>query len=798
MEGIFDSVREGIPLLLNSPTGTGKTAMVLGGVLEAMSKDEKLAVITRTHSQYRMFIQEFMRVKRKHSNLKFGLLVGRGNVCPMNVDYDLCGLMRKNSLSRIKKGVVWYGRDWISSMGFTKPDELFCPYLINCFQEDQSKSLFNGEAMRLINDQLNNPVTPEKFFMYCVNRIYPKCPYELMKNTLSRSDVIVLHYHYLLDPNVRESVISSNWFGCGFEDVHLVVDEAHNLSAYLQDICSLEFSKKDVLDALQLVNEGKLYDIEYSLESIKKNIVDVVILLEDLNLFLYNWFSSKHNSELLGGLIEDVVSKEEMFKPDSESLERLYSAAESIRTQFHKKKQSLQIPDETPLPGICRVAEALKQILDKSEDRYIKMVSIKPLSKTVGETLDGRINIEDYDISMKIIDIDPRDAVKYLSDSFRSLTLLSGTLTPTKLYRKLLFYDEINTREMNISSPFPLENRFILCCKDTSSQRRLRENEMNRANIKECMKALFAVEGNIALFFTSYGLKEEYLSYSLGLSQRSGKELMDESRMINKHKFIEEYKNHGNAALLGVCRGSFSEGVDFTGEAMNAVAVIGLPLSQWNLKQKKINHYYERMFGRGAGKEIGYYLSAVTAAVQALGRCIRSPRERGILLLGDSRYCDVSSFGVMKLLPDWMQNEMQVIHSNEAESLITQKIKEWGSMQGPDLSKDSSVEDTLPPKTDSGRVDLNLTQLILETITETKSRFGSGLVSGILTGSKNKKIIGKGFNESKYYGVLSHLTQKQVLDKINDLISKDVIHRTRGRYPVLKITDKQDTINTYI
>ncbi|MBU4406713.1 MAG: hypothetical protein KKB24_03900, partial [Candidatus Altiarchaeota archaeon] len=48
IESIFNSVKVGNILLLDSPTGTGKSAMVLCGVLEAMSNNEKLVVITRT------------------------------------------------------------------------------------------------------------------------------------------------------------------------------------------------------------------------------------------------------------------------------------------------------------------------------------------------------------------------------------------------------------------------------------------------------------------------------------------------------------------------------------------------------------------------------------------------------------------------------------------------------------------------------------------------------------------------------------------------------------------------------
>ena len=172
---------------------------------------------------------------------------------------------------------------------------------------------------------------------------------------------------------------------------------------------------------------------------------------------------------------------------------------------------------------------------------------------------------------------------------------------------------------------------------------------------------MFSVDGNIALFFTSYSEKNKYLEYCRTLCQKTGKRIVNERKEDNKQKLITGYKKHGNSALLGVCRGSFSEGVDYSGEAMNAVAVIGLPLSQWNIKQKRINQYYKRVFGKEIGEHIAYQLPAVTAAMQSLGRCIRSSQEKGILILGDQRYCNETIHGTKKLLPSEIQTVRIII-----------------------------------------------------------------------------------------------------------------------------------------
>ncbi|MFZ2456265.1 MAG: helicase C-terminal domain-containing protein [Candidatus Altiarchaeia archaeon] len=678
LESIRVSAVKGIPLLFNSPTGTGKTAMVLGGILEARAKGEKLCVITRTHSQYKMFVEEFSRIKKKNKDLTFGVLVGRNNVCPMSLGHEACGLLRKNTLMEIKKGQNMWHSAAACGAGAHKTKEAICPYYANCYQRDETRPLFNRESMQLIEKQMNDPLTPGEFAKRCCADRHPKCPYELLKNTLNRADVLVIHYQYLLEPEIREVVSASNWLGCGFEDVHLAVDEAHNLASYIQEISSSACTKDDVVDALKLMRDKKIGDASYKFKDVgETGLTDALFLLTDFNLFLDHYFSAKRPGDLLAGEVEDVISEKGMFKPAAETLKILEQVAVQVRTQFEAKKKTQEIPEETPLPGICRVADTLSKSAQEVGDRFIRTINIKPNTNSIAQRIDSSLNITDYEISLRVIDVDPRDSVKYLADNFRSLTLISGTLSPTGLYRKLFFYPGTEVNEKNIPYPFPKENRMLLAAKDVSSQRRLREDIKNIRSVEECIKALFSIDGNIALFFTGYDMKKQYAPYCARLCREMDRELMDESKETNKQRMIEEYKTHGNAVLLGVCKGSFSEGVDYIGEAMNAVAVIGLPLAPWTIKQQMINRYYETAFGRGVGKIIAYDLPAVTAAVQAAGRCIRSTEDTGVIILADSRYCESSIMGVKKILPDWMQEEMIVLSAGELKPLVENKNEEW-------------------------------------------------------------------------------------------------------------------------
>jgi len=67
--------------------------------------------------------------------------------------------------------------------------------------------------------------------------------------------------------------------------------------------------------------------------------------------------------------------------------------------------------------------------------------------------------------------------------------------------------------------------------------------------------------------------------------------------------------------------------------------------------------YFKRKFGKD-GEFIAYTLPAINKAAQALGRVLRTPDDRGVLILGDSRFLEPE---VKSGLPPWMQEEMEVI-----------------------------------------------------------------------------------------------------------------------------------------
>ncbi|WP_374053977.1 DNA helicase RecQ [Rossellomorea sp. FM04394] len=79
-------------------------------------------------------------------------------------------------------------------------------------------------------------------------------------------------------------------------------------------------------------------------------------------------------------------------------------------------------------------------------------------------------------------------------------------------------------------------------------------------------------------------------------------------------------------------------------------------------------------------------------------------------------------------------------------------------------------------------------QMVLSCMMRMNERFGTSLISGVLTGSKNKKILEWGFDRLSTYGLMKEQSQKDVGLFIDYLISEGIIQVEGGSYPILKVS----------
>jgi DNA excision repair protein ERCC-2 len=285
-------------------------------------------------------------------------------------------------------------------------------------------------------------------------------------------------------------------------------------------------------------------------------------------------------------------------------------------------------------------------------------------------------------VRLEVNNIDPAANIRRITDNISATVMLSGTFSPLEAYELYCLGEEGRAQKLSLPNPFPRENRLLLAAKRATTQLEIREDADNREEISGHIRSLIEhVPGNVAVFFTSYPMMNNYRDVCLVSSQKVGKKLCVEPRSADEvPQLLEQFFSlgrRGGAVLTGVCGGKLAEGIDYKGEALNGVVVVGLPLAAYDEIQKEINGYYTKKYGKTKGMLIAYTLPAINRGLQAAGRVIRSESERGVLLFCDRRFGDDSLGGVNQFLPDWVRGELILADAKEGGDLIKEKVAQW-------------------------------------------------------------------------------------------------------------------------
>ena len=130
--------REGGIVMIDAPTGSGKSSVVAS--LLAERKKRKIVIAVRTVSQLTTFIRELELVKKKQPQIKTVYLVGKKSMCPLGGEGDIyrkCEGVKAFSSSlmrdRADKGALVPSKDAFIIQQIRRMDKehpLLCPYYI--------------------------------------------------------------------------------------------------------------------------------------------------------------------------------------------------------------------------------------------------------------------------------------------------------------------------------------------------------------------------------------------------------------------------------------------------------------------------------------------------------------------------------------------------------------------------------------------------------------------------------------------------------------------------------------------
>jgi DNA excision repair protein ERCC-2 len=632
LEFAAQCAREGGIAMIDAPTGSGKSSVVAS--LLAERKGRKVVVAVRTVSQLNTFIRELALVKKKQPRLKTVYLIGKASMCPLGGEGDVyrrCEGVKLFSSSlmrdRAEKGALVPAKDPFIIQQIRRMDRehpLICPYYIH------SKSFVQGDtgglkmvpspALRSKADRvLDEPVPPHHLAEFCGSL----CPYELMMQAARNADIIILNYHHLFDDSIREQVYLS--LGIGPADVLLLIDEAHNCGDVIQSIGSTELAGRDLEQASrELVSLRRRYKGAEAIQHVLPRLTEFIKGLGN-STEVEDWFDP--------AIFDRMIVKGSLWKEMEEIVDELMGLAEAVR----EKNQKTGEYRET---AIERLTSFLYRLLRSSRD---------PAYLTLYRKDEGGTTLE-------VRNIDPSVRLQEICSAHACCILISGTLSPVASFARYYFGD-MKVAALTMPNTFPKENRLVCSAGDITTAFSLRQDRANNDKIAAYIQAFSAVRGNVAVYFPSYQILESFArACTPGIC---GKTVFVEPRDAAGagsalSEFLSLPSRGGAGVMLAVCGGKWSEGLDYRGEMLAGAMVIGLPLAPFTRIRKMVIEYFLHKFG-SEGEFLCYTLPAINRSLQALGRVLRTPEDRGVLVLGERRFLELR---IRKALPDWIRTEM--------------------------------------------------------------------------------------------------------------------------------------------
>ncbi len=416
---------------------------------------------------------------------------------------------------------------------------------------------------------------------------YRVCPFEFCLDISSWTDGIICDYNYVFDPNVR----LKRYFADGASGDYLfLVDEAHNLVSRAREMYSASVYKEDFLEVKRII-KGKSPRLERQLDRCNK-------LLLSMKRECGDWQLLEDVTGLTAGIMTAFSYMETFMEEFPEFPER-----ETVLDFYFCLRDFLNVYEE--LDGHYRIYEE---------------------------------NREDGSFLVRLFCVDPSRLLSRCMDQGASTILFSATLLPVRYYKTLLSGNQ-EDYAVYVNSPFPEENRLLMVAEDVSSRYTRRSPSEYRKVADYIRIVTQSRPGNYMVFFPSYQymdeieeiLEEEPLKADL-LVQGQG---MGEAE---KTEFLEEFEKERSHSLAAFCvmGGVFSEGIDLKEERLIGVIVVGTGLPMVCVEQEVLKGYFDETEEKGF--DFSYQYPGMNKVLQAAGRVIRTPGDRGVILLLDDRF----------------------------------------------------------------------------------------------------------------------------------------------------------------
>ncbi|KYK34594.1 MAG: hypothetical protein AYK22_05130 [Thermoplasmatales archaeon SG8-52-3] len=615
MQTIKNCLESKRDIVFESGTGSGKTISTLASTLEfALKNNKKIIYTTRTNAQQRQVILELRAIRNKTRDKRekiFGVgIQGRANMCLLARNDPELSRGTSDELSRFCSNEKKKTKSEDKDNG--------CIYFKNSIDKNKTENLIEWVKNKL--------PTAEEFIEVCEKK--QVCPYEINRQLIHKSIIVVCPYIYVFDIMIRNILFDS--LSVPENDMILIVDEAHNLPNFIRDLYSSQLS-------MFILNNCIFEAEKYGNPSMLNGRLNVSDFCKLLNETVRDLRDTYVYGILEGGIRQEPLRKEDAFIPshefETEILSRLKVTSKTLHDiisdliAFGEKIQEYrQKEGKLPRSYLHKLGLFLDVWINLQTDQHAKLI--------VDASGGNNPRIEAFCL-------DPSVGTDILRD-FHSSIHMSGTLEPLEEYRDSLGL--IGDCELvSYPSPFPKENRKVLYVNDvTTKYSEIIKDENILNKMKESVTNICNnFPKNTMIFFPSFNImslfKNNKTFNKINRCVFIEEQQMSQSALM---ELVSDFKDYGNqngegAALFSVIGGRISEGMDFPAKQLEIAVIVGIPYPKPTARQRGLQRYYDLKFRKGWE----YTVEAPTARklLQSIGRLIRDEKDRGIAVILDRR-----------------------------------------------------------------------------------------------------------------------------------------------------------------
>lgn len=447
-----------------------------------------------------------------------------------------------------------------------------------------------------------------------ISEVYKLCPFELCLDLTMFSDIVICDYNYIFDPRVY----LKRYFDVKKTDFTFLVDEAHNLLDRSRNMYSAEINQDTFIKMKKIIGKKD------------KRILNLIKEIE-------SYFLEK--SKVLDVMKEKYLVENELPK----ALLELFNTLMKFMDEY-----------------LSRSNEENSDLLDL----YFEVNKFISISNFYDNNYKTIYSDELLGINIKLFCANPSDLIVEKINRSKSATIFSATLTPLNYYKEI-YGSEDGDFIINLKSPFDVKNRLLMIGDNISTTYDKRKDTAE--DIVEYIKACVECkDGNYMVFFPSYKymelvyekIRDKYADLNVIIQENN----MSEEE---KEEFLALFNNDNKETNVGFCvLGShFSEGIELTEDKLIGIIVVGVGMPQINRERDIIK---EQLNENNKGFDYAYVYPGMIKVLQAVGRCIRTSKDRGVILLLDNRY---STYRYKSLFPQEWNPYVRIKKPNDIKHL---------------------------------------------------------------------------------------------------------------------------------